>query len=119
LLVELASETDGMAISSPLSPVIANFFMEDFEGMALDKAPYKPLCWFCYVDDTFAIWPHGPDRVRDFLDYLNSVYQNIQLTMEMERDDHLPFLDIDIYRRPDGSLGHIECTINLHIPTST
>jgi hypothetical protein len=25
--------------------------------------------------------------------------------METERDGHLPFLDIDIYRRPDGSLG--------------
>ena len=26
--------------------------------------------------------------------------------METEKDGHLPFLDIDIYRRPDGSLGH-------------
>jgi hypothetical protein len=26
--------------------------------------------------------------------------------MEMERDGHLPFLDIDIYHKPDGSLGH-------------
>jgi len=26
--------------------------------------------------------------------------------MEMERDGQLPFLDIDIYRRYDGSLGH-------------
>jgi hypothetical protein len=28
--------------------------------------------------------------------------------METEREGHLPFLDIDIdiYRRPDGSLGH-------------
>ena len=29
---------------------------------------------------------------------------NTQFTMEM--DGHLPFLDIDIYRRPDGFLGH-------------
>jgi hypothetical protein len=26
--------------------------------------------------------------------------------METERDDHLAFFDIDIYRRPDGSMGH-------------
>jgi hypothetical protein len=26
--------------------------------------------------------------------------------MKMESDDHLPYLDIDIYRRPDGSIGH-------------
>jgi hypothetical protein len=27
-------------------------------------------------------------------------------TMEKEEDGHLPFLDINIYRKPDGSLGH-------------
>jgi hypothetical protein len=26
--------------------------------------------------------------------------------METESEGHLPFLDLDIYRRPDGSLGH-------------
>ena len=26
--------------------------------------------------------------------------------MEIEEDGHLPFLDIDIYRKADGSLGH-------------
>jgi hypothetical protein len=26
--------------------------------------------------------------------------------METDKDGHLPFLDIDIYRKPDGSLGH-------------
>ena len=28
-------QTDGVAMGSPLSPVIANFFMEDFEKKAL------------------------------------------------------------------------------------
>jgi hypothetical protein len=26
--------------------------------------------------------------------------------METESEGHLPFLDLDIYRRPDASLGH-------------
>jgi hypothetical protein len=26
--------------------------------------------------------------------------------METEEDNHLPFLDIDIHKRPDGTLGH-------------
>ena len=30
---------------SPLSPVIANFFMEDFEEKALNLATLKPTCW--------------------------------------------------------------------------
>jgi hypothetical protein len=28
------------------------------------------------------------------------------LQWKKEEDGHLPFLDIDIYRKPDGSLGH-------------
>jgi hypothetical protein len=42
----------------------------------------------------------------DFLDHMNSVHHNIQFTTEIERDSHLPSLDIGIYTRPEGSLGH-------------
>jgi hypothetical protein len=55
---------------------------------------------------TFVIWPHGPDKLKDFLHYLNSIHQSIQFTMETEIEGHLPFLGLDIYRRLDGSLGH-------------
>jgi hypothetical protein len=37
-----------------------------------------------------------------FLHHMTGLHRNIQFTMEIERDSHLPFLDIDIYRRPDG-----------------
>ena len=33
----------------------------------------------------------------------------------MERGGHLPFLDINIYRRPDGSMGHKVCRKPSHI----
>jgi hypothetical protein len=83
-------------MGSLLSPVIANYFMEYFEEMALEMATHKPLCWFRYIDDTFIIWPHGPGKLAEFLDHLNRVHENIKFTMETERDGHLPFLDIDI-----------------------
>jgi hypothetical protein len=52
--------------------------MKDIEGMVATT----PLCWFRYVDDTFVIWPQGPESLRDLPRHLNSVHQNIQLTME-------------------------------------
>jgi len=88
----------------PLSPVIANFFMEDFEKEALELAAHKPVCWYRYVDDTFAIWLHGRERLTQFLDHLNGLHNNIKFTMEIE--GQLPFLDIDIHKKKDGSLGH-------------
>jgi hypothetical protein len=58
------------------------------------------------VADTFVTWPHAPGKLAEFQDHLNGVHENIKFTMKTERDGHLPFLDTDIYRRPDGSLGH-------------
>ena len=48
-------QTDGVAMGSPLSPVIVNFFMEKFEKKSIEQAAKKPVCWFRYVDDTFGI----------------------------------------------------------------
>jgi hypothetical protein len=38
-------QRDGVAMGSPLSSVITNFFMEDFEERALAQATHKLLCW--------------------------------------------------------------------------
>ena len=69
---------------SPLSPVIANFFMEDFEKKAIEQAVLKPVCSFRYVDDTFVIWPHGQKQLTEFLNHLNRLHNKIQFTMEVE-----------------------------------
>jgi hypothetical protein len=73
--------------------------MEDFEKNAIEQAIYKPICWFRYVDDTFVIWPHGQEKLEDFLNHLNGFHNKIQFTMEKEEKGHLPFLDIYIYRK--------------------
>jgi hypothetical protein len=44
-------------MGSPLSPVMANLFMEEFEKKALATATLKPGFWFRYVDDTFSLGP--------------------------------------------------------------
>lgn len=88
-----------MASGSPLSPVIVNFFMEDLEDRALTQATHKPLCLFRYVD-TFVIWPHETEKLERFFDNLNGLRGNIQFTVQMEKDGHLPFLDIELYRIP-------------------
>ena len=99
-------QMDVVAMGSPLSPVITNFFIEDFEKRATEQVPHKPMCWFRCTDDTFIIWPHGKQKLGEFLNHLNGIHKNIQFAMEIEGGGHLPFLDTDIYRNPDGSLGH-------------
>jgi hypothetical protein len=68
-----------------------------------------------YVDDTFVIWPHKTKKLERLLNHLNGLHRNIQFTMETERDGHPPVLDISIYRRLDGSLGHKVYQKSTHI----
>jgi hypothetical protein len=75
---------NSVASCSSLSLVMASFVIKDFGEVAL----HKPLFWFCYVI---------------FLDCMNIFQQNIQLTMELTKHGHLPFLGINIYGKPKGS----------------
>jgi hypothetical protein len=101
---QFCGQTDCVTMGSPISPVTSNFYVQDYEKAALESAPLKSSCWFHYVDDTFLVWEHSPDKLEDFLHRLNSIHQAIQFTMETEGEGYLPFLDFDIYSTPNGSL---------------
>ena len=107
-------QKDGAAMGSPLSPLVANIFMEAFETEALENATMKPTHWFRFVDDTFVIWPNGQEELDKFLTYLNSLHENIKFTMEKEKDGTLPFLDVLVIKKEDGSLGHTVYRKNTH-----
>ena len=38
-------QTDGVAMGSPLSLLVANFYTEKFEEMAMAYALLRPKCW--------------------------------------------------------------------------
>ncbi|XP_037299336.1 uncharacterized protein LOC119190756 [Manduca sexta] len=44
-------QMDGVAMGSPIAPVVANIFMEWFEERALSTTEDKPRFWWRYVDD--------------------------------------------------------------------
>ena len=63
-------QQDGAAIGSPVSAVIVNLYMEDFEEQALSSVLTTPKIWKRYVNDTFTIleW----NDVKHFLQHLNT-----------------------------------------------
>jgi hypothetical protein len=72
--------------------------MEHFQTVALDLAQHKSSLWPQYVDDTFVVWPHGPEWLQNFLSHLNSLLPSIHPSMEMESDGAIPFLDVLVIR---------------------
>ncbi len=87
-------------MGSPMSGYIAEIVLQKLEAAAFETQ--KPPFWVCYVDETFAIITSG--RQAAFKAQLNSIFTNIQFTMEEEKDRALPLLDVLVRRRDNGEL---------------
>ncbi|XP_069993512.1 uncharacterized protein [Penaeus vannamei] len=109
---DLYTQTDGVAMGSPLGPSYTNAFLCHHEINWLKQCPpeFRPVYYRRYIDDTFVLFKH-PSHVNLFLNYLNSKHQSIKFTCETQLNNQLPFLDtyvtIDngrfhtsIYRKP-------------------
>ncbi|XP_072017464.1 uncharacterized protein [Amphiura filiformis] len=96
----------GAAMGSPVSPVVANLYLEFLEQQAIATAPLdcKPRLWKRYVDDILEIVKE--DQVENLTTHLNQTdpTDSIKFTFEKEQERSIPFLDTLIVRKPDGSV---------------
>ena len=53
-------------MGSPIAPTYANIFMAMLERKLLQKAPNNliPIEWIRFIDDIFAIWTHGIEKLQ-------------------------------------------------------
>ena len=77
--------------------------MEDLEVQAIQTSPSPPVLWKRYMDDTFTIIKK--QHSNSFLGHFNSINLSIKCSSEETRSDgSMPFLDILITPKDDGSL---------------
>ena len=91
---QIYKQSFGAAMGSPVSPIVANLYMEYFELKAIESSPHKPRLWYRYVDDTFVII--NKQHINDFHSHINQVDENIKFTIEPQQEGKIPFLDIYI-----------------------
>ena len=88
-----------LAMGSPLGPSLANAFLSYHEKNWLNNCPqgFKPVFYRRYVDDIFILFKSN-DPLKHFHDFLNSYHINMSFSMEIEKENKLPFLDVEIIR---------------------
>ena len=90
-------------MGSPISPNIANIFMQDYEKRMLDGFEQSPRIWLRYVDDTLVVIRRN--AIDEFLQYINNFHPSIKFTVENESESgRIQFLDCAIMKREDGRI---------------
>ena len=108
-------QVEGVAMGSPVSPIVANLYMECCERKALESAINPPCVWYRLVDDTWVIQKQAHKQA--FLDHINSIDPAIKFTVEGTQGKRaIPFLDTLVTPLADRSL---RCTASPLIPTNT
>ena len=93
-------QTDGVAMGSPLGPTLANIFV-GYQETKLFLNVKKPLIYYRYVDDNFAVFKNEDDCEK-FLSSLISLHSWLRFSFEKELDSSLPFLDVLVEKHKTG-----------------
>ena len=81
---------------SPLGTILANIFVGFFDKQLSEWFPNSYI-YLRYVDDTFACFCSCNDALS-FFQRLNDLHHSLTFTMDEEKDNKLPFLDVLVER---------------------
>ena len=100
---EFYIQKEGAAMGSPVSPIVANLYMEDFEEKAISTFPHQLKFWGRYVDDALSATKLA--LIDPLTTHLNSIDNHIQWTVEHQQDKQLPMLDAKMKIQDNGAIS--------------
>ncbi len=98
-------QTQGTAMGTRMAPSYANIFMGELEHCLLQSVSCRPTTWWRYIDDIFAFWNDGEERLQEFLEEINSFHLSIKFTAEWSREK-ISFMDTTVIL--DGNNIHTD-----------
>ena len=114
-------QLQGAAMGLPISPVIANIYMEYCESLAIPSSPTLMRWWFRYVDNVHSAI--RKDQGNKLKEHLNFIDPHIKFTIELPGTDGLFFLDTltkpsptsiesTVYRKPTHTDRYLDYNSN-------
>ena len=88
-------QVDGVAMGSPLDPVLANIFMVELKRNIIPTLSNDISLWKRYYKDICFIKLTSINKV---LETLNSYHKHIKFTIEIETENKISFLDVLLIR---------------------
>ena len=102
---EVYKQTDGVALVSLISPVLADIFMGELKNNIVPVLQENFSFWKRYVDDTICFLKIGT------ISYITKIFNNfdskIKFTYEVEKDCKLPFLDVLVIKKENNIITTI------------
>ncbi|KAI5721655.1 hypothetical protein M8J77_023521 [Diaphorina citri] len=109
-------QQEGCSMGSPLSPLLAEAYMDDFETQFFNSTSpllQNILTYHRYVDDILILWTGTHQEAQNLLVFANSLRENIKFEIEIG-GNVINFLDLTIHI----TSNKLEFNI-YHKPTST
>ena len=88
----MCRQINGVAVGSPLGPILPNAFLYHFEKQWFSECPpdILPKVFKRYVDD-FLVMFLCQSHLKEFLNYMNTRHPNIKFISEFEENDSFSF----------------------------
>ena len=100
-------QIDGVAMVSPLGPVLANLFMGYYEQKWLQSfEECEVILYLRYVDDIICLFNSESDADKVFV-FLNECHGKIKFTIGKQTQNQLSFLDLLITSNGDNFLNSV------------
>jgi len=100
---DIYEQMEEAAMSSPISPIFAEFFMQNLEVTIIPTSGHSLYSWWRYVDEVFSI--AKSKDVDVILTALNNFNPSINFTYELMENNELSFLDTRITIKNNFSLS--------------
>ena len=102
---------DGVAMGSPVSPVVADIFIDELDKKALEELHAPPKIWHRFVDNVISVILSSDEAW--LLDHLNEQHPRITFTIERENERKMPFMDV-LFKRGEDRRWTEPCTKSQH-----